>query len=911
MNKWFFKRILMSLCFMLTFHAVNSATPVWTVEPLTPTHLAISPTGHAIVKYLVTNRSAKTHTLQMTPITGVTQFTLPGNCPSPLTLTTQQSCVLTLGIHGSLVVNDIIGGPRLCQGGNPLQCYQPSAANSLHITLNRQSHTVGGLVAGLTGTVVLANNGTDLLPVTGAGPFVFSNPVAVGGIYHVTVATQPAGQLCSVSNGTGIMGNSNVTNVTVTCSANSFTVGGNVAGLVGTVVLQNNNADTLIVNANGSFTFPTPVAQGSLYNVTVQSQPLNQICTVSNGTGIILNSNITNVQVTCSSSAFTVGGTVSGLLGGTFSLRLNGEPPITISANGPYSFPTLVAQGSVYVVTIPTQPPGQTCTLSNNFGLMGGANVTNVNVTCTLNQNTVGGAVSGLIGTVVLQNNGADNLSISSDGSFTFSTPVAVGSPYNVTVLTQPAGQTCTVSNGTGIMGLTSVTNVVVVCASNTYTIGGNLSGLTGGSVTLLRNGQEPLILNANGAFVFPTAVADGSFYLVTIQTQPAGQVCTASNNFGRVNGANVTNIAVVCSATSHTVGGSVSGLTGGTLVLQNNNTDTLLITANGQFTFPTPIATGSSYSVTIQTQPAGQFCTVSNGTGIMGTSNVTNVFVGCSPNQTTITAGSAVIPVNAGNGLLTITNTGYVPATNVRAILPAGWTEVTQDASACAVILPGASCQLIFTSPVPYIAQKVEIASDNATLYYIPQLQYAPAIAFSIDGYLVWSVDSTTVAKVLQDTDNADFSWDSAQPCCTTTNATSSTNGAYLDLIGNTYMIISGPNAIGTQAMTGGNAAASCYNIVADNTGAVPNGTWFLPSVCQNASSPGTGCNPGFPNIGTLSLLGFANMSDFFWSSTEVSNDAAYVQAFSTFPSSTQINASTFSKGHSTATRCARSITY
>src|SRR5690349_12765841 len=60
---------------------------------------------------------------------------------------------------------------------------------------------------------------------------------------------------------------------------------------------------------------------------------------------------------------------------------------------------------------------------------------------------SVGGTVSGLAGTVMLQNNGGDDLGISADGSFTFSVPVVNGGPFNVTVRTQPRGQVCSVAN--------------------------------------------------------------------------------------------------------------------------------------------------------------------------------------------------------------------------------------------------------------------------------------------------------------------------------------------------------------------------------------------------------------------------------------------------------------------------------
>ena len=63
---------------------------------------------------------------------------------------------------------------------------------------------------------------------------------------------------------------------------------------------------------------------------------------------------------------------------------------------------------------------------------------------------SIGGTVSGLSGTVVLEDNGGDDLSISANGTFTFATLLAQSAPYNVTVSTDPSGQTCTVTNGSG-----------------------------------------------------------------------------------------------------------------------------------------------------------------------------------------------------------------------------------------------------------------------------------------------------------------------------------------------------------------------------------------------------------------------------------------------------------------------------
>ena len=143
---------------------------------------------------------------------------------------------------------------------------------------------------------------------------------------------------------------------------------------------------------------------------------------------------------------------------------------LSISSDGTFTFATKVADGAGYNVTVKTQPTSQTCTASSNTGTIAGANVTNVSVVCAVNTYTVGGTVSGLTGTVVLQDNGADDLSISSNGTFTFATKVADGAGYNVTVKTRPSGQNCMASSNTGTIAGANVTNVSVVCASWTGT---------------------------------------------------------------------------------------------------------------------------------------------------------------------------------------------------------------------------------------------------------------------------------------------------------------------------------------------------------------------------------------------------------------------------------------------------------
>src|SRR6185369_12634822 len=83
---------------------------------------------------------------------------------------------------------------------------------------------------------------------------------------------------------------------------------------------------------------------------------------------------------------------------------------------------------------------------------------------------SIGGSVSGLSGTVVLQDNGGDDLSVSGNGAFTFATKLPAGAAYNVTVKANPAGQTCTVAGGGGTVGSANVTSVAVSCTNSTTT---------------------------------------------------------------------------------------------------------------------------------------------------------------------------------------------------------------------------------------------------------------------------------------------------------------------------------------------------------------------------------------------------------------------------------------------------------
>jgi hypothetical protein len=238
---------------------------------------------------------------------------------------------------------------------------------------------------------VLQNNGTENLPIAANGAFTFAGSLLTGATYNVAVIQQPANpsQECTVTNGTGEVGNANVQNITVTCVNNMFSVGGNVSGLAGSGLVLNDGTEDFSVAADGSFAFPTQLLNGTPYNVTVRSQPTNpsQTCAVANPTGTISGANVTNVGVTCTTDTFPISVQVRGMNDVTFGvlvLQNNGGDDLLIAADGNYTFSAEVPSGSPYNVTVSQSPilPAKTCTVEKGSGTVADREINDVRVRC-------------------------------------------------------------------------------------------------------------------------------------------------------------------------------------------------------------------------------------------------------------------------------------------------------------------------------------------------------------------------------------------------------------------------------------------------------------------------------------------------------------------------------------------------
>ena len=494
-------------------------------------------------------------------------------------------------------------------------------------------YSVGGTISGLTaGSLVLANNGETLTATSGAGAFTFPSVVKQGTAYAVTVQSSPTGLTCSVANGAGTIEAGNVINVAVSCSERSFMVSGTITGLTEPGLSLVNGPDRLTVASGATkFMLPTSVAFGVTYRVSVAAAPPGLTCSIANGSGIMGSANVNNVVVTCSDQSYTLGGTVTGLMGAGLVLA-NGTDVLSVAVNATsFTLPKAVAFTSSYSVTVATQPTGQSCAVTAGSGAMPAANVRNVSVMCSSEPYTLGGSVSGLIGSGLIVANGSDRVTVPANASgFVMPTAVAFDTHYTVTVDTQPAGLTCTVSAASGTMPAANVASVSVVCSSHSYALGGTVSGLIGTGLALA-NGGDTVTVAANAtSFTLPTAVAFGSHYAVTITTLPPGLTCTVAAGAGTMPAAPVASVAITCSAMAYTLGGSISGLTANGLIL-TDGTDILPVATNAAaFSMPTGVAYGSGYVVSLAAQPTGLSCTVAQGAGTMPAANVVSVQVTC-----------------------------------------------------------------------------------------------------------------------------------------------------------------------------------------------------------------------------------------------------------------------------------------
>jgi len=165
--------------------------------------------------------------------------------------------------------------------------------------------------------------------------------------------------------------------------------------------------------------------------------------------------------------------------------------------------------------------------------------------------------------------------------------------------------------------------------------IGGNFTGVTKTGLVLTLNGGSDYAVTPTtsgaGTYYFPNLVETDSQYNVEVKTTPDNvEKCDVVGARGRAVFA-TNRVDVVCTFKTHALGGSVSNLTGSGLVLVNGS-DRVAVAAGATSFAMAKVPQDGVYGVAILTQPAGQTCTIANGTGKMGAAGINNLAVTCTP---------------------------------------------------------------------------------------------------------------------------------------------------------------------------------------------------------------------------------------------------------------------------------------
>lgn len=526
------------------------------------------------------------------------------------------------------------------------------------------TYSVGGYIVGLQSgqSVVLADNGTDNLTVSGNGTFTFNTQLSSFSTFSVTVVSQPAnGQICTFvgpgaqgSTDNGTISFSNATSVMVSCYMVSTFAGTGVKAWGDSPAKEAtfSNPGGLAIDGSGNL-----YVTDSYADVVRKITPAGVVTTLAgsigangagyggyvDGTGAAAQFNFSNygngvsgIALDSSGNVYvadtgnnairkiTPTGVVTTLAGGGAAGYLDGTGT-GASFNSPAGI-AVDSSGNIFVVDTYNQvireitPSGVVSTFAGTAGVTGSADGT--------------GTAAQFAWPQGLAIDGSNNLYVADVNN------------HAVRKIT-PAGVVSTVASGLG-----GVYAITVDSAGNIW--------LSNGSATLTMITSSGVITYPAGSPAGTTGHVDGTVAKATLSIA-GGLVADASNNiyFADWNGYKIRKVSAA--PYSYTVNGHVVGLVGGSSLqlINNTNGDTLPVGANGMFTFAkalTDVSGGQSYNVSVAAQPAGQTCAVANGSGGFVASDILNITVNCTGVSTLATgfnlSSSAQYPTTDNTGV-------------------------------------------------------------------------------------------------------------------------------------------------------------------------------------------------------------------------------------------------------------------
>ena len=399
---------------------------------------------------------------------------------------------------------------------------------------------------GLYDPVTDAWTDSPTLPLLAQGRVYTAGAVAADGYFHVIGGRDPPPTVVYASNERLFVG----------VRVNRFQVGGAVAGLSGSgLVLVDTGSGGTVPVGSGDPSWSLTLDDGSAYSIEVATQPTSpsQTCVVANATGTLASADVGNIDISCTTDSFDVGGAVNGLSGSGLVLQDTVSGQMVPVAPGDPTWALTLVDGSSYAFQVQSQPvgPNQTCMLTAPVsGTLAGADVAGMDLTCTTDSIALGGAVSGVEGSglVLVESVSGQTVAIAA-GSTSWQTTLPDGSDWSVALQVAPSGpsQSCTIANATGTLAGVDVDNVDVACGTDAFDVGGSISGLQASGLALVESESGQVLAIPAGAGSYAFQLLDGSAYDIQVQSQPTGQVCSIVAGSGTLQGADALDSAVQC----------------------------------------------------------------------------------------------------------------------------------------------------------------------------------------------------------------------------------------------------------------------------------------------------------------------------------------------------------------------------
>ncbi|MDH4201071.1 MAG: Ig-like domain-containing protein, partial [Spirochaetia bacterium] len=503
----------------------------------------------------------------------------------------------------------------------------------------------------------------------------------------------------------------------------------------------------------------------------------------------------------------------------------------------------------------------------------------NCNITCSLDTNVpipgqvsvsnkyhIGGIAEGLNsgGVLVLQNNGADSLSITGSGTgndaFTFSSTMNSGDTFSITVISQPSGLLCNISSNLGTVGTTDINFIHARCAANGPIVATSLPSLTNAKSTATINytvtysgastvnlTAANIALNTTGTATCSVAVTNGTTTTPTVTlTNCTGDgtigitvaANTATDASGIINSAsapgttfnvdntvptvlisstatNPTNLATI--PMTATFSESVTGFAVGSIALTNGTAGSFVAVSGTTYTFNvTPTADGAitvNIAAGSALDLAGNNSTAATQFGITSDRTAPTVAV---------SAPSATLTNSAGTVNYTVTYSGA----NTINLLVSGITLNTTGTATCAKsIINGntATPTVALTNCTGDGTIGITVAASTASdLAGNTNLVSAASTAFNVDNTVPTVLISSTAANPTNLATipmTATFSESVTGFAVGSIALTNGTAGTFVAVSGTTYTFNITPTADG--AITVNIAAGSALDLAGNNSAA------------------------------------------------------------------------------------------